>query len=128
MEWAVLPLKKYADFTGRARRKEFWMYVLLNIGIVIVTSILDSLAGMSGAVGGVYGPITALAALALIIPSIAVSIRRLHDTDRSGWWILIGLVPFVGGLVLLVFYILEGTRGANRFGPDPLALETPGVA
>ena len=104
------------------------MYVLLNIGIIIVTSILDGLAGLSGAVGGVYGPITAIAALGLLIPSIAVSVRRLHDTDRSGWWLLLALVPFVGGLVLLVFYILEGSRGSNRFGPDPLALETPGVA
>ena len=128
MEWAILPLKKYADFTGRARRKEFWMYVLLNIGIIIVTSILDGMAGMSGNIGGVYGPITAIAALGLLIPSIAVSVRRLHDTDRSGWWLLLAFVPFIGGLVLLVFYILEGTRGTNRFGTDPLALETPSAA
>ena len=128
MEWAILPLKKYADFTGRARRKEFWMYVLLNIGIMIVTSILDGMAGMSGKIDGVYGPITAIAALGLLIPSIAVSVRRLHDTDRSGWWLLLAFVPFIGGLVLLVFYILEGTRGTNRFGTDPLALETPSAA
>jgi uncharacterized membrane protein YhaH (DUF805 family) len=125
MEWAVLPLKKYADFTGRARRKEYWMFVLLNIAAVIVASILDGVAGLSGVIAGVYGPITAAVGLGLIVPSIAVGIRRLHDTDRSGWWLLIAFVPFVGGIVLLVFMILEGTRGSNRFGPDPLAGEVP---
>lgn len=128
MEWAVLPLKKYADFTGRARRKEYWMFVLLSFGIYIAASILDSIAGMSGLVGGVYGPIMVAAALGLLIPSIAVGVRRLHDTDRSGWWLLIALVPIIGSIVLLVFMVLEGTRGSNRFGPDPLAGETPTTA
>ena len=121
MEWAVLPLKKYADFTGRARRKEYWMFVLLSFGLYIVSAILDSVAGMSGTIGGVYGPIMTAVALGLLVPSIAVGVRRLHDTDRSGWWLLLAFVPFVGGLVLLVFMILEGSRGSNRFGPDPLA-------
>jgi uncharacterized membrane protein YhaH (DUF805 family) len=128
MEWAVLPLKKYAVFTGRARRKEYWLFVLLSFGLYIVASILDGIAGMAGTVGGVYGPIMVAVALGLLVPSIAVGIRRLHDTDRSGWWLLIALIPFVGSIVLLVFMILEGTRGANRFGPDPLAGETPSAA
>src|SRR5262245_28938236 len=119
MEWATLPLKRYAEFTGRSRRKEYWMFVLLNSGIFIVASILDRIAGVSGMIAGVYGPITAVVALGLLVPSIAVAIRRLHDTDRSGWWLLIALVPFVGEIVLLVFMVLEGTRGANRFGADP---------
>lgn len=128
MEWAVLPLKKYADFTGRARRKEYWMFVLLTFGLYIGAAILDSVAGMSGTVGGAYGPIMVAVALGLLIPSIAVAIRRLHDTDRSGWWLLIALVPIIGSIVLLVFMILEGTRGSNRFGPDPLAGEVPTAA
>ena len=123
MEWATLPLKRYAEFTGRSRRKEYWMFVLLNSGIFIVASILDDIAGTNGMIAGVYGPITVVVELALLVPSIAVSIRRLHDTDRSGWWLLIGLVPIVGGIVLLVFMVLEGTHGANRFGADPKAGE-----
>lgn len=128
MEWAIMPLKKYAEFTGRARRKEYWLFVLLSFGIYIVASILDGIAGLSGVIAGVYGPIMTAAALGLLIPSIAVGVRRLHDTDRSGWWLLIALVPFVGGIVLLVFMVLEGTNGANRFGPDPLAGERASVA
>ena len=123
MGWATLPLKKYAEFTGRSRRKEYWMFVLLTIGIYVLASILDRIAGMNGLIAGVYGPITTVVELGLLVPSIAVSIRRLHDTDRSGWWLLIGLVPIVGGIVLLVFMVLEGTHGANRFGADPKAGE-----
>lgn len=118
MEWATLPLKKYADFTGRSRRKEYWMFFLLVLVVAIVVGLVEGILGLSGMIGP-YGPISTLFLLAILVPSIAVGIRRLHDTDRSGWWILIGLVPFVGGLILLVFYCLEGTRGPNQFGPDP---------
>ena len=123
MEWATLPLKRYAEFTGRSRRKEYWMFTLLAIGIYIVASILDRIAGMNGMIAGRYGPITVLVALGLLVPSIAVSIRRLHDSDRSGWWLLLGLVPMVGEIIVLVFMVLKGTRGANRFGADPRAGE-----
>jgi len=128
MEWAILPLKKYADFTGRARRKEYWMFVLLTFGLYIVAAILDSVAGMSGTIAGAYGPIMTAVALGLLVPSLAVGVRRLHDTDRSGWWLLIALVPIVGSIVLIVFFVLEGTRGSNRFGADPLAGEVPTTA
>ena len=123
MEWATLPLKKYADFTGRSRRKEYWSFFLLCLASAVVLSLVDGILGMGGMIGGVYGPLTTLFLLALLVPSIAVGIRRLHDTDRSGWWILIALVPFVGGLILLVFYVLEGTRGPNQYGPDPKGAE-----
>lgn len=133
MEWMLLPLRRYAQFSGRSRRKEYWMFVLLMLIIYIVAMFLDSLLGFGsttryadvtdvGASAGFYstgGIITLIAALALFIPSLAVAIRRLHDTDRSGWWILIGLVPLVGAIVLIVFYCTDGTRGPNRFGPDP---------
>lgn len=75
--------------------------------------------GMSGMVGGVYGPLTSLVILAAIVPSIAVGVRRLHDQDKSGWFMLLGLIPLVG-IVLLVFFCLEGTKGPNQYGPDPL--------
>ena len=142
MEWATLPLKKYSDFSGRSRRKEFWSFVLLCIAISIGASIVDSILGMSTLIGGVYGPATLLAALALVIPQWAVGIRRLHDTGRTGWWMLLGAIPLVNlflgvlaglwllnllnivVLVLLYFFVLEGTKGPNQYGPDPKEGET----
>ncbi|WP_232666901.1 DUF805 domain-containing protein [Pseudonocardia sp. TRM90224] len=122
MQWYLKVLRQYADFTGRARRTEYWMYTLFTIIATIIAFVLDGLIfGFGqGPLAG-YGFIYALYALATIIPSLAVTARRLHDTDRSGWWILIGLVPIVGGIILLVFTVLEGTRGQNQYGPDPKA-------
>ncbi|SNS46807.1 Uncharacterized membrane protein YhaH, DUF805 family [Sphingomonas laterariae] len=133
MEWMLLPLKRYAQFSGRSRRKEYWMFVLLVFIIYVIAMFLDSMLGFgttsryadlsdtSAAVGfnSQGGILTAIAMLALFLPSLAVGVRRLHDTDRSGWWILIGLVPIIGTIVLLVFYCTDGTKGPNRFGPDP---------
>nr|WP_294846601.1 DUF805 domain-containing protein [uncultured Sphingomonas sp.] len=118
MDWATLPLKKYADFSGRAPRAEYWWFYLFEIILFCVAIMLDALSG--GGFGGTpYGLFTAILGLGLIIPGLAVTIRRLHDTDRSGWWILIALVPLIGGIILLVFSILQGTLGTNRYGPDP---------
>lgn len=128
------PLRKYADFQGRARRSEYWLWVLF---IVVVTVVLNILGGGMGAAVdptnpmGAYsspvGIISLLFSLATLIPSIAVGVRRLHDTNRSGWWILIGLIPFLGWLVLLVFYVLPGTVGPNQFGEDPKGGEVAAV-
>jgi uncharacterized membrane protein YhaH (DUF805 family) len=133
MNWYVKALKQYVDFSGRARRREYWMFVLVNVVIVIVLSVIDTLLGTGGfratAGGGSFyaanslGLLSGLYTLAVLLPSIAVTVRRLHDTDRSGWWILLGFIPIIGGIILLVFYVLEGTRGPNRFGPDPKAIE-----
>ena len=133
MYWYVKALKQYVDFSGRARRREYWMFVLVNVVIVIVLSVIDTLLGTGGfratAGGGSFyaanslGLLSGLYTLAVLLPSIAVTVRRLHDTDRSGWWILLGFIPIIGGIILLVFYVLEGTRGPNRFGPDPKAIE-----
>ena len=143
MEWAILPLRKYAVFSGRSRPKEYWMFVLFMIIGVLVLSFVDSALGLGGsseryaetgpmgASAGFYnsgGLLTGLFGLALLIPSIAVGVRRLHDTDRSGWWLLIGLVPVVGAIVLLVFMISSGTSGPNRFGPDPIDTTDPAAA
>src|SRR5215471_9586302 len=135
MEWAILPLKRYAEFTGRSRRKEYWMFTLLSFGIFFIAAILDRIAGLDGMIAGWYrpltaGPLTALVSLGLAVPTLAVSIRRLHDSDRSGWQLLLGWVPMfgtthpgwwllvsmVGKIIMLIFMVLEGTRGANRFG------------
>lgn len=130
MDLMFQPLRKYAVFSGRARRSEFWFFWLFLIGIEVAFSILIGLAGGSitdptNRFGAMSGPAQALFALyalvmlGLLIPSIAVAIRRLHDTNRSAWWILIGLLPILGALVLIVFYVLDGTPGPNRFGEDP---------
>ena len=119
MEWMLMPLKRYADFSGRSRRKEYWMFVLGVFISAIILSIIEGVLGLSGMVGGVYGPLTTIFFLAIIIPSIAVQVRRFHDQDKSGWFVLLALIPFLGGLIVLVFMCLEGTKGPNRFGPDP---------
>jgi uncharacterized membrane protein YhaH (DUF805 family) len=119
MDYMLMPLKRYADFSGRSRRKEYWMFLLGVIIAAVILSIVEGVLGMQGMVGGVYGPLTLLLILGIIIPGIAVQVRRFHDQDKSGWFVLLGLIPFVGGLIVLVFMLLEGTKGPNRFGPDP---------
>jgi uncharacterized membrane protein YhaH (DUF805 family) len=114
MNWYVNVLKKYAEFSGRARRKEFWMFVLINFGISIALGLVDMALGDAGFLGGVYG-------LAVLVPSLAVSIRRLHDINKSGWTLLLGLIPLVGLILLIVFYAKEGDAGDNNYGPNPKA-------
>ena len=114
----VQVLKKYADFSGRARRKEYWLFVLFNIIISCVLTVIDFMVGTYNQAVGI-GVLTGIYALAVVIPGIAVSVRRLHDTDRTGWWLLIVLVPIVGPIVLIVFMCIDGTPGTNRFGPSP---------
>jgi len=164
MEWMLLPLKRYAEFSGRSRRMEFWMWVLFSVIVSIVLNVIDGILGFStsrsattvSSTGAAFstvrniGILGGLWTLATLIPSLAVGVRRLHDTDRSGWWILLpagpyllgiilvvmgavsgslamvglgGVLSLIGlicGIVLIVFYCLPGTPGPNRFGPDPL--------
>jgi uncharacterized membrane protein YhaH (DUF805 family) len=110
-------LKNYAGFEGRARRAEYWQFALVNIIITIVLDVIG-LAVKFPLLGLVYG-------LAILVPSLAVAFRRLHDTGRSAWWILIALVPFVGAIVLLVFTCLDSTPGPNQFGPNPKGVGNP---
>jgi hypothetical protein len=125
MEWMIMPLKRFAEFSGRSRRKEYWMFVLLQMLILIPVAILAILMG-----GPVEDPANPLGSTAILIvlgvyflvffiPGLAVQVRRFHDQDKSGWFILLGFIPYVGSLILLVFMCLEGTRGPNRFGQDP---------
>ena len=118
MNWYLEVLRKYLVFEGRARRKEYWFFVLFNIIIAMILAIIDGTIGTLNPETGV-GLLSGIYSLAVLIPTFAVAIRRLHDTDRSGWWLLIGLVPLLGGLVLLVFFVLDGTPGTNQFGPSP---------
>ena len=120
MSWYLEVLKKYAVFSGRARRMEYWMFILFNIIITVVLALIDYLTGTFSPRAGV-GLLGGLYALAVLIPSLAVTVRRLHDTDRTGWWILIGLIPVIGGIVLLIFMLLDSQSGTNRYGPNPKA-------
>jgi uncharacterized membrane protein YhaH (DUF805 family) len=156
VDWAKRPLQKYADFTGRASRSEYWWYILGLIIVAVVLSIVESLVGVKGMIIGIYGPLTALLWLATIVPSVAVGARRLHDTNRSGWWQLLAYVPYlillvirpsagsalgavalagivslialVCAIIVLVFMCLAGTPGDNRFGPPPLGENPNAVA
>lgn len=166
MHWMFLPLKRYAEFSGRSRRKEYWMFFLgvflLYLALIIAAVVFlggalfsafagagggDSGAAGAGAMGamlggGIVGILILLTVLLLFIPSIAVGIRRLHDIDRTGWWLMLGYGPsilgtifentqstslalifnsvsMIGFIVILVFSVMPGTRGPNRFGPDP---------
>jgi uncharacterized membrane protein YhaH (DUF805 family) len=174
MEWMLMPLKRYADFSGRSRRMEYWMWVLFQFLIGMVFWVLMFAVGGGAMMSGdpnalasagagmlVIWALYMLLALAFFIPNLAVTVRRLHDTNRSGWWILAPMVPYViafvsimgaaasgsqgglaaGGIIgmvavlaaiglgitLLVFMFLEGTRGPNKYGPDPKAQDTSQV-
>ena len=126
MNWYLEALKKYATFEGRARRKEYWFFVLFNVLAIIVLEILDVVLGTFSKETGL-GLLSGLYAIAVLLPSLAVIVRRLHDTDRSGWWILIEFIPLIGGLVLLIFTLLDSTPGSNRFGPSPKGEVAGGV-
>ncbi|MBB5189897.1 uncharacterized membrane protein YhaH (DUF805 family) [Silvimonas terrae] len=120
MNWYLAVLKNYTGFTGRARRKEFWMFALCNLLISLLLRALDHLIGTTFvAEGEVVGILGTLYGLAVLIPSMAVAIRRLHDGDHAGWWLFMALLPIVGSIVLLVFMLQQSTPGPNRFGPSP---------
>jgi len=116
MDWYIGVLKKFADFSGRARRKEFWMFILFSLIISIVLSVIDGVLGMRAQNG--FGLLSGLYSLAVLVPSIAVGVRRLHDRDMTGWFYLLMLVP-LANIALIVIFCLEGTRGSNKYGPDP---------
>ena len=114
------PLRKYADFNGRARRMEYWPFSLVTMFIRVFLQLLALAASSSDpeAASGFSG-LSALFTLGLLLPSLGVGVRRLHDTDRSGWWILIGVIPIVGWIAIIVMLAQDGTPNRNRFGPDP---------
>ena len=124
MEWYLKVVRdNYANFEGRARRKEYWMFVLFNILFAIATGIVGVILAKITGIEILAVVFYAIYILAIIIPSIAVGVRRLHDTNKSGWLYLISLIPFVGGIILLVFFVTEGTQGDNDFGSDPKEIE-----
>lgn len=130
MEWMLMPLKRYAEFNGRSRRKEYWMWLLFYLIVLAILTYVDILLGLGGSATGTqsgagvsfnvnFGWLAMLFMLATLVPALAVGVRRLHDLDKSGWMILIGLIPFLGGLYLLFLFAQPGTVGPNSYGPDP---------
>lgn len=131
MEWMFLPLKRYADFSGRSRRTEYWMFWLFQVIVTVILGMLFLVAGLTsggetpggepefGAVGIVAISLIVLFVLAMLVPNIAVTVRRFHDQDKSGWMYLLALIPYVGGLIIFVFMVLPGTNGPNQYGADP---------
>jgi len=122
MEYMLMPIRRYADFQGRSRRKEYWMFVLFQLIVLLVLGVLFAMfEGVSMVLAESILWLGVLAYLGLFfLPSIAVQVRRFHDQDKSGWFLLLGLVPYVGSLIMLFFMVQPGTAGPNRFGPDPL--------
>lgn len=118
-DWYLKVIRQYVDFSGRARRKEYWFFTLFTTLITLALLCVDALVLGYRFEPGHFGILANLYGLALLLPSLAVVVRRLHDTNRSGWWILFNLVPLVGPITILVFMCLDSTPGANRFGPNP---------
>lgn len=121
MNWYIKVLKQYADFNGRARRTEYWMFTLFNVIFVFAAMILDKVLGIA-IEGTSYGPIYGLYTLAVLIPGLAVVVRRLHDVGKSGWMILIAFIPLIGGIWLLVLMMTDSHQGKNQYGENPKEL------
>ena len=141
MEWMLMPLRRYADFSGRSRRKEYWMYFLLYYLVFIILFVLlfagipwpefddagvvVNEAATPGPLVWIAGGLMVLFALGTIVPSIAVTVRRFHDQDMTGWLYLLSFIPYIGWLIVFVFMCIDGTRGPNQYGDDP---KDPGTA
>jgi uncharacterized membrane protein YhaH (DUF805 family) len=118
MKWYFKVLTQYADFKGRARRMEYWMFILFNTIIALIIMALDNLLGLT-VEGLPYGYIYFVYVLFVFIPSLAVAVRRLHDTGKSGWMILVGLIPLIGAIWLLVLLVTDSKPGSNQYGHNP---------
>lgn len=124
MEWMLLPLKRYADFSGRSRRKEYWLFTLATVVayfvlFAILMGTINFETGEGSVFSGIFGLMFVLFAFALLVPTLAVQVRRFHDQDKSGWLVLLNLIPYLGSLIVLVMMCLEGTAAENAYGPDP---------
>ncbi|MEM7780661.1 MAG: DUF805 domain-containing protein [Pseudomonadota bacterium] len=124
MDWMIMPLKRYADFSGRSQRMEYWMFALFQVLFIIFAAVWLGISGAleenSGGFGGAMLIIFGLLYLGLFfIPGLAVTVRRFHDQNRSGWFILLQFIPYIGGLIVFIFMCLDGTPGNNQYGPDP---------
>jgi uncharacterized membrane protein YhaH (DUF805 family) len=117
VSWYLEVLRKYAQFDGRARRTEYWMFALINVVVSMGLGLVGGMMGVSSDMG--MNILAAIYTLAILVPSIAVGVRRLHDTGRSGWWMFIALIPILGAIALLIFAVQDSEPGANQYGPNP---------
>jgi uncharacterized membrane protein YhaH (DUF805 family) len=117
----IIPYRRYVDFEGRSSRKEFWYFVLFYLIVSAVLTILDRtfFSSALGTNGSAIDPLTSIFGIVSLIPNLSVSVRRLHDTGRSGWWVLLWLIPLVGWIPLLIWYCQKGHPAANAFGEAP---------
>ena len=115
MNYFIDPLKKYATFGGRASRKEYWMFTLW---VIIISMVLSFVLGFIGN-DTISNLVLIGFLLVILVPAIALAVRRLHDIDKSGWWYLINFVPFIGVIIFLVFMVLPSNPGENTYGPNP---------
>lgn len=118
MNWYLSVLKQYANFNGRARRKEYWMFFLFNMIFSFAAAMLDNLLGTANPELN-YGVIYILYAIVMLIPSLAVGVRRLHDIGKSGWMMFVGIIPLIGAIWLLVLLVTDSNPGENQYGPNP---------
>ena len=125
MEEYKAVLNKYAVFSGRARRREYWMFVLVNFIIMIGLSVVISIVASVLKLGSAASYLSQIYGLAVLLPSLAVGVRRLHDTGRSGWWLLIGVIPLIGSIVLLILMAKDSQPGDNAYGPNPKGVLAP---
>jgi len=125
MQWYLKVLKQWSDFKGRARRKEYWMFTLFNIIFFIIAAILDNILGLKFMPEIPYGYIYLLYTLFIIVPSLAVAVRRLHDVGKSGWFYLIAFIPIIGAIWLLVLFVTDGKPGENQWGMNPKEVADP---
>ncbi|WP_336981342.1 DUF805 domain-containing protein [Altererythrobacter fulvus] len=129
MYWMFLPFRRYFDFSGRSRRLEYWMFILFNLILIFALGtlalVLVERTGSGGEAGfGLLSILPFIYVLTMVCPMLAVQVRRFHDQDKSGWHVLLGLIPYVGSFIILFFMVQKGTPGENAYGPDPLG---PGI-
>jgi uncharacterized membrane protein YhaH (DUF805 family) len=129
MNWMIMPYQRYFEFSGRSRRMEYWMFTLLQflVAMVIVAIAFAFSSQGEDTVMTVLLIGVGLLVLVSFIPSLAVQVRRFHDQDLTGWLVLLGFIPYVGGLIILVFMCIDGKRGPNKYGPDPKGGVDPNV-
>ena len=123
MEWYLKVMRdNYANFNGRARRKEYWMFTLFFLLFALLAGFVIGILSVVGETVAMIAIILAVVwYLAHLVPSLAVTVRRLHDTGKSGWFYLLAIIPYIGGLIIFIFTVIEGDKGDNKYGPDPKA-------
>ncbi|MCC5921206.1 MAG: DUF805 domain-containing protein [Cyclobacteriaceae bacterium] len=118
-DYFKLALTRYSDFNGRSRRKEYWIFVLFNLLFASIAAFIDNAAGLTYLPSAGLGPIETVYVIIMFVPSVAVAVRRLHDTGKTGWLLFLAIIPIIGTIILIVFFVQKGDEGSNQYGVDP---------